>query len=73
MVILYSTNCPKCHALEKMMNDRGIQFNLELDEEKVIKFGEEQNILSAPILAIDGKYMDFSAAVKWVKENNNER
>lgn len=69
-MVLYSTNCPKCHALEKMLNDRGIEFELNLDEKRLMQIGEAYNILSAPILEIDGKYMDFSNAVKWIKETD---
>ncbi len=68
MIVLYSTNCPKCIALEKMMLDRDISFTLNVDNDEVIKVGEEHNILSAPILEVDGTFMDFSKAVKWVKE-----
>lgn len=63
MIILYSTNCPKCKILEKKLIDADIIFVIKDDEDEMIKKG----FTSAPMLEVDDKIMDFGEAVKWVK------
>lgn len=61
-VTLYSTDCPKCRVLEMKLNDKGIEFDIENNEDVMI----EKGFMSAPMLEVDGKAMDFGEAVKWV-------
>lgn len=63
-IILYSTDCPKCHVLEKKLESKGIKFNIEKD----INVMEEKGFMSAPMLEIDGEIKDFNDAVVWVNE-----
>lgn len=65
MVILYSTNCPKCKVLEKKLRDKGIEFQVENDVDLMI----EKGYLMAPVLVVDGKEYEFGEAVKWVNES----
>ena len=67
-VTLYSTHCPKCKVVEMKLDKTGINYSTVDNVEDVIKIGEEHKILSAPILCVDGKYMDFSESLKWIKE-----
>ena len=69
MIKLYSTNCPKCKVLEVMLDSRMVQYEKIEDEKEVIRVGTENNIMAAPILKVNDEYMDFSAAVKYVKNN----
>ena len=63
MIILYSTNCPKCKVLEMKMKQKNIEYNTFTDTDKMISLG----IKAAPLLELeDGSRLDFSAAVKWV-------
>lgn len=62
MIILYSTNCPKCKVLEKKLNDANIDFVINSDVEEMTRKG----FSSAPMLEIDNKIMDFGQAVQWV-------
>ena len=63
-VTLYSTGCPKCRILETKLNQKNIGFNIDKDEDKMIKRGFQ----SLPMLEVDGKLMDFGDAVRWVNE-----
>ena len=68
-IVLYSTNCPKCNVMAKMLQDRSIDFKLETDLDIVTKISEESGIMSAPMLGVDGKIMEFSQALKWIREH----
>lgn len=62
VVTLYSTNCPKCKILEKKLEQKNIEFNIITDIETMVQMG----MLSAPILQIDDKKMNYLEAVQWV-------
>ena len=61
-VILYSTNCPKCNILEKKLSFANIDFSIETD----VEIMQNKGFMSAPMLEVDGKIMDFGDAIKWV-------
>ena len=63
-ITLYSTNCPKCNVLEAKLKQKGVEFELNTDEDVMI----EKGFMSAPMLEVDGKVMDFSEAMKWVMD-----
>lgn len=63
-VILYTTHCPKCNVLHAKLEEKNIEFTENEDVRILIKEG----YVSAPMLEVDGEFMDFGAAVKWVNE-----
>ena len=63
MVILYSTNCPRCRIIEKKLQDIGIEFLLFNDVDAMIAKGFKE----APKLEVDGTIMDFKEANEWIK------
>lgn len=65
-VTLYSTNCPRCRVLAQKLLENGISFGVSEDVDEMI----ERGFRSAPVLDVDGKAMDFTAAIKWL--NNEE-
>lgn len=72
-IILYSTGCPKCNVLETKLNSKSIKYEVCRD----IEVMQSKGMMSAPNLEVDGELMDFSAAIKWVREykempDNNE-
>jgi glutaredoxin len=72
-IILYSTGCPKCNVLEAKLNSKSIKYEVCRD----IEVMQSKGMMSAPNLEVDGELMDFSAAIKWVREykempDNNE-
>lgn len=64
-IVLYSTNCPKCNVLEKKLQNSGLKYQAiyEFDKKELIKKG----FASAPVLAVDDKYMDFAEANRWIQ------
>lgn len=63
-VILYSTNCPRCRVLETKLEQKGIDYHVVDDVDKMIDLG----MTEVPELEVDGVRMNFSEAVKWVNE-----
>lgn len=61
---LYTTNCPRCKVLEKKLEQKGINF--EKVEDFDLQEMVEKGFSTAPILDVDGKYMIFTDAVKWI-------
>ena len=64
MPTLYSTGCPKCQVLKKKLDAAGINYTIESD----IKIMKDKGFLQVPILEVDGKYMNFTEANKWIGE-----
>ena len=63
MVVVYSTGCPQCKALEMKLKKKNIEFTICEDKEKMVALGMK----AAPALQIeDGPLMSFPEAIKWV-------
>ena len=64
MVVLYSTNCPKCQVLEKKLRDKGIEFQIETD----VEIMENKGFLMVPMLEVGEEIYDYNEALQWVNE-----
>lgn len=64
-IVLYSTNCPRCFVLNKKLEESGLEFEVSNDVSVLL----EKGFLSAPVLEVDGEFMDFGDAVFWVKKH----
>ena len=64
MIILYSTNCPKCKVLEQKLKSKNIEYIEFTDVNKMIEMG----FSVMPMLEVDGIVMDFATANKWINE-----
>lgn len=64
MIKMYSTHCPKCKVLAMKLAQKNIEFEEIDDLDEMRQLG----LKSAPALRIDGKILDFNAAIAWVKE-----
>ena len=62
MIKLYSTNCPKCRALEMKLDRAGIQYEVCNDLVEMTR----RDFASAPMLETDDGLFDFSEAIKWI-------
>lgn len=69
MIILYSTNCPKCKILEQKLKSKNIKYSEFTDVNKMIEMGFSM----MPMLEVDGVIMDFGTANKWVNEFNENK
>ena len=61
-VILYSTGCPQCNVLTKKLDTKGIKYAKNDNVDDMVALG----IDAVPVLSVDGKLLEFSAAVQWV-------
>ena len=68
MIILYSTNCPKCKVLEQKLKSKNIEYIEFTDVNKMIEMG----FSVMPMLEVDGVIMDFGTANKWINEFKGE-
>ena len=64
MIVLYSTGCPQCKALEMKLNKKKIPYTVCNDTSIMAELGMK----AAPSLQLleGGPLMGFSEAVKWV-------
>ena len=62
MITLFSTGCPRCLVLEQKLKQQGINFKIEHDIQEII----EKGFMSAPILKVNNRYLEFGEAVKWI-------
>lgn len=67
-ITMYSTGCPKCVILKNKLDKKKIVYEENNSVEEMSKIG----IKSVPALLVDGKLLDFSAAVKWVNSIPDE-
>lgn len=65
-VILYTTGCPNCKLLEKLLTSKEIKHGIITDVDVMIKMGFQ----SSPQLEVDGLMMDYTHAKVWVNEYN---
>lgn len=63
-ITLYSTHCPRCQVLEKKLAKAGINYSVCDD----VSFMKSQGWHEAPVLEVNGKIMDFRAAVEWINQ-----
>lgn len=65
MIILYSTNCPKCKVLKKKLEQKNIPFieNNNIEEMK------EKGIYEVPVLEKDGILFNFTEAINKINQN----
>ena len=63
-IVFHSSHCPRCLILEKKLKEKGIQYEENNDVQIMISKGLEM----APALEVDGKLLDYTEAVDWIKE-----
>lgn len=60
-IILYSTNCPLCKGLEKILKSKNISYTLCTDENKMQELGIKQ----VPMLLVNGNLLKTPQAMQW--------
>ena len=63
MVIMYTTYCPQCKVLEKMLNDKKIEYTQITD----IDVMKSKGIQSVPYLEVEGELKNFKESMEWIK------
>ena len=62
-VILYSTGCANCKALEAKLKTKNITYE-KIEDMKTI---EEKGFMSVPMLEVDGKTFNYQQASIWLR------
>lgn len=66
MVIMYTTHCPQCKILEKMLNDKKIEYTQITD----IDVMKSKGIQSVPYLEVEGELKNFKESMEWIRNAN---
>ena len=61
-VIVYSTGCSQCEALEQMLDSHQIKYTVCSDREKMLSMG----LTHVPVLEANGSLMNFKEAITWI-------
>lgn len=65
MIRIYTTTtCPKCRILKIKLAEKGIDYDECMDEEEMHRL----DIMSVPVLSVDGRLLDFTEAIKYISE-----
>lgn len=64
MITLYSTGCPKCRVIEAKLEQKGIEYQVDNNIDILV----EKGFISVPVLDVNGEFMDFTKANKWINE-----
>ena len=67
-IVLYSSDCPKCKMIERIMKEKGLDFSIVNDDKVYLPLAEENKIVSMPFAKIDGEVVDFRELQKFVME-----
>lgn len=67
-IILYSTGCPKCSVLSRKLADKNIQYEVCNDIEKM----QDLDLMTVPVLSVDGELFDFASANNWINNYEGE-
>ena len=66
MITMYTTHCPQCKVLEKMLNDKKIEYTQITD----IDIMKSKGIQSVPYLEVDGVLKNFKESMEWIRNAN---
>ncbi len=69
MIILYTTHCPKCKIIETKLTKKGIPFEINDNVDEMIKLGFK----FAPMLYVNGEYLDFAKANNWINQQGGNQ
>ena len=67
MIVLYSNHCPCCEVLKARLDESGIDYSINSNTDEMLA----QGITHLPMLSVDGKMMDYPAALAWLNERTN--
>ena len=67
-IVLYSTHCPKCSAIEMILKSKKINFKLEDNKEEVLSVADINGIKGIPFAKIGDKVYDCKKLQEWIKE-----
>lgn len=63
-MVLYTTHCSRCRVLEAALKNKNIPYEVCEDVDVMENLG----FTSAPVLEVNGEYLPYDAAMKYVME-----
>lgn len=60
---LFSNNCPRCIVLKAKLDEKCLDYEKSDNMQELIDLGFK----TVPVLEVDGEYMDFGKAMKWIQ------
>lgn len=71
MIVLYSTDCPRCKVLEKKLGQKNIDFVINKNTDDIMSVANKTGFISAPLLEVDGQVMGFEQANQFINNFKN--
>lgn len=71
MIVLYSTDCPRCKVLEKKLGQKNIDFTINKNTDDIMSVANKTGFISAPLLEVDGQVMGFEQANQFINNFKN--
>lgn len=66
ILVLYTTDCPKCKIIERFLSKLGLYYKIE----RRIELMQIKGYTSAPVLEVNGKPLFFSEALEYLRGIN---
>lgn len=63
-VILYSTGCPRCSMIKRVLDSKKVEYTEINDIDKMTELG----FTTVPMLDVDGDVMSYAKATKFLME-----
>lgn len=67
-ITLYTIHCPQCRVLEAKIKEKNLDVKVVDNQDELLEAAKLYNIKSAPFLVVDGTALQFTEAIKWVRE-----
>lgn len=64
MKLFKTEMCPKCKILQNKLDEKGILYDKSDDIQELISLGFK----TVPMFELDGEYLDFGRAIKWIQD-----
>lgn len=65
-VTLYSTHCPQCVLLERILQFKHVDYKIVTDPMEIQRVAAACKYTSVPILRVDDIFMPSADAIRWV-------
>ena len=70
MIKLYSSHCPQCEVIEKILKNKNIDFEIIDNEDIYLDIAEKNGIASMPFADVDGNIINGKNLFNYIKETN---
>lgn len=67
-LILYSTGCPNCNLIKKMLMDKHFKYIENNSVDDMLSLG----ITQVPVLYVSGKLLNYREAKEWIINNRGD-